>query len=151
MINNFDKDYAFLSNFYDAPIIYEGITYLNSEAAFQAAKTLNLKERQKFSTLNPSQAKKAGRKLDLREDWEEVKNQVMYDICYAKFSSNTHLKLLLMTTKDEELVEGNWWHDNYWGDCSCDKCKDIIGRNELGRILMQIRDNLKKENNYAHV
>lgn len=151
MINNFDKNYAFLSNFYDAPVIYEGITYLNSEAAFQAAKTLDLKERQKFSTLNPSQAKKAGRKLDLREDWEKVKNQVMYDVCYAKFSSNTHLKLLLIATKDEELVEGNWWHDNYWGDCSCDKCKDTIGRNELGRILMQIRDNLKKENNYAHV
>ena len=144
MIASFDKEYSFLSNFYTSKIEYEGLTFLNTEAAFHAQKTLDLTERKEFTMLNPSEAKKKGRRLLLRKDWEEVKDEIMYEINMAKFTQNIDLKKKLLDTNEEELIEGNWWHDNYWGDCSCDKCKEIKGRNTLGNILMRIRKELKK-------
>ena len=143
MINKFDGEYAFLSNFYECPITYDGITYTNSEAAFHAHKTLNEEERKQFAALDPSAAKKLGRKITLRSDWEEVKTKIMYEICLAKFSQNEDLKAKLLATGDEYLEEGNYWHDNCWGNCSCEKCKDITGENRLGKILMEIREELR--------
>lgn len=146
MINDFSKDYFFLSNFYNVYVEYEGIVYCSTEAAFQAAKTLDIAEREKIARMSPSDAKRAGRKLKLRSDWEEIKDKVMYDVCYAKFTSNDSFRLAerLFATGDEELIEGNTWHDNYWGNCTCEKCKDIVGRNQLGKTLMKIRDDLRK-------
>ena len=59
----------------------------------------------------------------------------MYDVCYEKFTNNDalHLKERLLKTGKEELVEGNTWHDNYWGNCTCEKCKNIAGQNKLGK------------------
>lgn len=148
MINSFDKSNSFLSNFFNSPVTYEGIKYLNNEAAFQSAKTMDMNIRKKFATMNPSEAKKTGRQLTLREDWEQIKDKVMYDVCYAKFTQNLNLKTLLLETEEEELVEGNWWHDNYWGNCSCPKCQSIEGKNHLGLILMKIRKQLQGEKNY---
>lgn len=146
MIDSFSESNAFLSNFFDAYLIYEGIIYKSSEAAFQAAKTLDIAERQRIATMTPSQAKKTGRSLQLRTDWEEVKDKVMYDVCRAKFKMNgaLHLEELLLATGDEELVEGNTWHDNYWGNCTCDKCKDIPGKNQLGKTLMKLREDIRE-------
>lgn len=132
IIDNFRGKYYFLSNFFSAKVKYEGITYLNNEAAFQAAKLLN--GREIFKDLNPSEAKKLGRKVSLRPDWEEVKTQVMFDICYAKFKQHPELMKLLLETKNKELVEGNTWGDKIWGVCNG------VGENRLGRILMLIRD-----------
>ena len=76
-INEFRGDYAFLSNFYPAPVSYMGQTYANNEAAFQAQKTLSAREQRKFCIFrmhNPSDAKKLGRDLTLRPDWEKVNN-----------------------------------------------------------------------------
>ena len=142
MINDFSGENAFLSNFFDACLIYEGIIYKSTEAAFQAAKTLDVAERERIAVMTPSQAKRAGRSLQLRSDWEEVKDKVMYDVCRAKFKMNGTLQLeeKLLATGDEELIEGNTWHDNYWGNCTCDKCKDIPGRNQLGKTLMKLRE-----------
>ena len=148
MINVFDGEYAFLSNFYMCDIIYNGLSYKNSESAFHAQKTLDETERKKFVNLNPSDSKKLGRKIDLRNDWEDVKTQIMYEICYAKFSQNQDLKNKLLATGDEYLEEGTYWHDNYWGNCYCEKCKDIKGENKLGIILMKIREELKNDKNY---
>lgn len=148
MINVFDGDYAFLSNFYICDIIYNGLSYKNSESAFHAQKTLDETERKKFINLDPSASKKLGRKIDLRNDWEDVKTQIMYEICYAKFSQNQDLKNKLLATGDEYLEEGTHWHDNYWGNCYCEKCKDIKGENKLGIILMKIREELKNDKNY---
>ena len=147
MIKDFTEKYFFLSNFYNCYLTYEGVVYCSTEAAFQAAKTLDISEREKIARLSPSDAKKAGRRLVLRPDWEDVKDKVMYDVCLAKFTQNDSLKLKerLLATGDEELVEGNTWHDNCWGDCSCDKCKDVIGENRLGKILMKIREELKND------
>ena len=144
MINSFSGPYEFLSNFYNCPVTAWGITYRNSESAFQAQKTKDEEIRKEFSNLNPSQGKLKGRNIELREDWEEVKDSVMYRILKNKFCQNKNLFIKLMNTGDEELIEGNWWHDNYWGDCYCDKCKDIKGQNKLGTLLMNLRDNFKR-------
>lgn len=143
MINSFYDRYDFLSNFYECEVTYNGLTYKNSEAAFHAQKTKNSDERVAFTTLSPSDSKKAGRKIKLRDDWEEVKDQVMYEICYAKFTQNIDLGLRLIATEDEYLEEGNHWHDNCWGNCLCERCKDIPGENRLGKILMRIREEIK--------
>ena len=138
MINSFTGDYYFLSNFYMAPVSYNGWDYTNNEAAFQAQKTKNRSLRfQLFSKANPSEAKAAGRKIDLRPDWEEVKSQIMYEIVQAKFNQNQDLKEKLLATGDEHLEEGNTWHDTYWGVCNGK------GKNKLGKILMQVREELK--------
>jgi len=113
MINVFDGEYAFLSNFYECEVTYNGLSYKNSEAAFHAQKTLDETEREKFINLNPSVSKKLGRKIALRDDWEDVKTKIMYEICYAKFSQNPNLKNKLLATGDEYLEEGTYWHDNY--------------------------------------
>lgn len=145
MIDKFDGEYAFLSNFYDCEVTYKGLTYKNSEAAFHAQKTLNETERKQFTTLNPSESKKMGRKIALRSDWESVKTKIMYEVCYAKFSQNEDLKSKLLATGNEYLEEGTYWHDNCWGNCYCEKCKNIVGENRLGKILMQIREELENE------
>lgn len=147
MIDNFSEKYFFLSNFYNVYVEYDGTVYSSTEAAFQAAKTMDMVERARIARLSPSDAKRAGRRLQLRSDWESVKDKVMYDVCFAKFSANdsSGLRERLLETGDEELVEGNTWHDNYWGNCTCDKCKDIPGRNQLGKTLMRIRDELRSE------
>ena len=138
VINCFEREYAFLSNFYPSPITYEGIKYPTVEAAFQAAKTPDMHMKTAIATVeHPGQAKRMGRKVVLREDWEEIKDQVMEDCLKLKFSDPV-LREKLLATGDEELEEGNWWHDNYWGSCYCSRCGDV-GKNKLGYLLMKIR------------
>lgn len=140
MINSFTGDYYFLSNFYMAPVSYNGWDYTNNEAAFQAQKTKNRRLRfQLFSKASPSEAKAAGRKIDLRSDWEEVKDKVMYEIVLAKFTQNPDLKEKLLATGDEHLEEGNTWGDTTWGTVNG------IGENRLGKILMKVRKELQEE------
>ena len=130
MIDSFRDEYFFLSNFYPVEIKLDGIVYPNAETAFQAQKTLDVEERRKFSMLkNPVQTKRLGRKVKLRDDWEEVKLEIMTEIVSQKFLQHPHLIEMLLQTGDEELVEGN-----KWGVC---KGKS---ENHLGKILMKIRD-----------
>lgn len=146
---SFSGEYEFLSNFAPISFYYKGIRYLNSEAAFQSEKyvgnteeeTLEYREKH-FSKASPSQAKKLGRSIDLRSDWEDVKDEVMLDIVRAKFDQNKYWAKKLMETYDKYLEEGNWWHDNYWGVCYCEKCQDIRAKNKLGKILMKVRKEL---------
>lgn len=138
MILSFRDEYFFLSNFYPVEIKLDGIVYPNAEAAFQAQKTMDVEEHRKFSMLkNPVQAKRLGRKVKLRDDWEEVKLDIMTEVVSQKFLQHPHLIEMLLQTGDEELVEGNKWGDRFWGVC---KGK---GENHLGKILMKIRDAYK--------
>lgn len=149
MILNFCGPYQFLSNFYDSPVTLEGLVYRNAEAAFQSCKVLEKKDREDFVNLSPPQAKLLGRNVALRPDWDEVKDNFMLQIVTNKFTSNPDLTKKLLETGDELLEEGNWWHDNYWGVCSCKRCQvkniSISQCNHLGKILMQVREHLKLE------
>lgn len=141
MIDSFRGSYAFLSNFYECDVTYNNLTFKSSEAAFHAQKS---PERAKeFINLNPTEAKKLGRQVNLRSDWESIKYDLMKDIVDAKFSQNPSLKSKLLATGDEELVEGNWWNDTYWGVCT-NKKYDHVGQNNLGKILMEIRNKFKE-------
>lgn len=151
-IDKFTEKYFFLSNFFMCPIVYEDILYPSAEHAYQAAKTLDIAHRLKISKLETAgQAKREGNSesLVLRADWEQVKDKVMYDVCKLKFA-NPKLKKAHLNTKDAHLIEGNTWHDNYWGVCRCGNCpKDkrqpVEKQNHLGKILMQIREESKLE------
>ena len=139
MIDKFDGKYAFLSNFYSSPIqpFDDGILYPTVEHAFQAQKTLNISIRKEIAAQpTPGKAKAIGRNIILRSDWRDIRIQVMYRALKAKFK-DTELAQKLLSTGNEKLVEGNWWGDKYWGVC------DGIGENNLGELLMKIREELK--------
>lgn len=135
-IRKFIDAYAFLSNFYHSPVKYRNLIYLNAEAAFQAQKESCEKDKEQYTRMNPAQAKLVGRNCNLREDWEEIKEQTMYEIVKAKFTQNKALARLLLATGDAYLEEGNWWHDTTWGVCNG------VGENKLGKILMRVREEL---------
>ena len=136
-INSFKGDYAFLSNFFPAPTIHDGILYNCSEGAYAAAKSMDLMERIKFITLNGAQSKKLGQVIKCREDWKEVRVKVMCAVVLDKFERNPALRKLLIDTGDTMLIEGNYWHDTFWGVCNG------VGTNHLGIILMEVREMLK--------
>lgn len=134
-ITSFRGDYDFLSNFYEAPVTYGGLRYLNSEAAFQAQKCLTEEEKQAFTALTAPKAKRLGRQVALRPDWEDVKYGFMEEIVRAKFQQHPELAARLAATRGRRLIEGNTWHDTCWGvDAATGK-----GENRLGRILMEVR------------
>lgn len=139
MICQFKDDYYFMSNFYPFNLIYNGIEYQNTEAAFQAQKCKYLPERNQFSKLNPSEAKRLGRHVELRPDWEQVKDGIMFNIVLTKFSSDEYLAFKLLETGEKELMEGNTWNDTYWGV----DLDTMQGKNKLGLILMKVRDVLR--------
>lgn len=136
-IKGFFEDYRYLSNYHECKVGYDGEIYTSSEAAYQAAKTLNKVEREPFTKMTPSESKKAGQKVTLRSDWEEVKNQIMEEILYDKFLRNQDIKTKLLETGEKYLEETNWWNDCYWGVCLGH------GRNMLGLTLMKVREALK--------
>lgn len=139
MINRFSEEYSFLSNMYPCEIEYEGIVYPSVEHAYVAAKTGSLTWRLEVLKCDtPKKAKKLGKKLPLRDDWEDVKLEVMIILVLQKFSKHDELKKMLLATGNRELIEGNWWNDRYWGVCNG------IGQNYLGKILMEVRDLLRK-------
>ena len=149
MIDCFDGHWAFLSNFYWNEIEFEDITYPTNEHFFQAMKTLDIDERRAIANCRtPGQAKRMGRRVALRSDWEVVKESVMLEGLCLKFADE-QLADWLLETGDEELVEGTTWHDNEWGNCSCPKCAHIEGKNKLGRLLMIVRDMIKDERGLA--
>jgi hypothetical protein len=140
-INCFDgTEYEFLSNFHPAQVIHNGFFYSSTEAAYQASKSLDPKVWERFATFDePNYAKRMGQKIKCRDDWPEVKYQIMYDLVKQKFMRHPKLAKQLLDTGDAILIEGNWWHDTEWGVCNCKACGNV-GQNWLGRILMMVRE-----------
>lgn len=137
MIDSFSGEYHFLSNFSAAEVWLDGVSYASVEHAYQAAKTDSTSARRRIQTAKtPNEAKRLGRAVKLREDWEEIKLEVMYQLVRQKFRQHPSYSSYLLKTEDEELVEGNWWGDTYWGVCNG------TGENHLGKILMRIREEL---------
>ena len=141
MINSFKDEYRFLSNFWPALVEFEDNVYPSVEHAYQAAKTLDQDYRERiYFAPTPSVAKILGRQAPLREDWEEVKIDIMRNLLVQKFSI-FELKSKLLATGNEELIEGNWWGDTFWGVCNG------VGHNMLGKLLMEIREEIRNDIN----
>lgn len=136
MIDRFDGSFRWLSNFYPCDVPYEDMIYPSAEHAFVAAKTEDHTLRLKIQEIEtPGWAKKFGRKLELRPNWNDIRIEEMRNIVSAKFEHNPWLMDKLLDTSPHELVEGSYWNDRFWG-------KDLAGygENNLGKILMKIRD-----------
>jgi len=142
VIDSFSGKYRFLSNFYLIPVIHEDIKYPSVEHAFQAAKTTNIEFRKAtFLDGKADRAKILGFRLTLREDWEQIKIQVMYDCVKSKFIINKPLREMLLATGTAKLIEGNTWGDKFWG--AVKENNKWVGGNYLGKILMKVRKELR--------
>ena len=139
-IIEFKNKYYFLSNFFPSPIVIGGFEYSTVEHWYQANKTTDRAEFNKIrKALTPGLAKRLGRRSSLRSNWKEIRDQIMFFGVFNKFLQNPELAEKLIETGCMPLVEGNTWHDNYWGQCFCEKCRVIRGQNKLGRILESVR------------
>ena len=137
-IDRFTGEYRWLSNFWPTIVWYNGEMYGSVEHAYQAAKTLDTADRAWIRSLSsPWAAKRAGRSVVLRKDWETYRLAIMYELVRHKFEDDDGLRAKLLATGDAELVEGNHWGDTFWGVCGGK------GRNELGKILMRVRGELR--------
>lgn len=138
-IQEFSGAFRFLSNFYPAPFFWRGFAWENSEAAYQAAKSVDLADWAALQKMTAGQAKKYGRTLSLRSDWEAIKFSVMAEICAEKFRQNPSLLASLKGTGFAYLEEGNTWGDREWGVCPPGSGN---GKNMLGLVLMALRSTL---------
>lgn len=134
-ITNFDDEHLFLSNFYESKIVYKGLEFESSEAAYQSQK--DPQREGEFIHLKPMDAKNLARKVTIREDWDHVKDLIMEMIVREKFNQNKDLAQKLIQTGNATLIEGNYWKDTYWG------VYQNVGKNKLGKILMKVRKELQ--------
>jgi len=134
--------FRFLSNFFPVPngVHYEGLTYFSVEHAYQAAKWPQNK-RDEFTRCSASRAKKLGKQAPdfNNKEWDNKKYKIMVELCIQKFLYNNDLKEMLLATGDAYLEETNSWGDMWWG-CN----EDGEGKNNLGKILMGIRDTIRQ-------
>jgi len=138
MIDSFSGKYDFLSNFYPHPVTVAGLTYPTNEHAYQAMKSSSRTVREHIAAAaSPGQAKRMGRHLELKTDWNIERLYVMELLVDMKFN-DPDLRWRLIETDAHTLIEGNTWGDTFWGVCNG------VGENHLGRILERKR---KKEIN----
>jgi ribA/ribD-fused uncharacterized protein len=147
LIEKFTGQYRFLSNFWICDIFFvpahldcnEMFHAISVEHAFQAMKAASVEDvRSVLACETPGDAKHKGKEIKLRSGWDKIKNAEMEALLYKKFQI-PELKMSLMLTTGAELIEGNSWGDTYWGVCAG------IGQNNLGKLLMKIRDKVIKE------
>lgn len=137
MIAEFQGQYRWLSNFWMCSVDYNGFTYKSVEHAYQAAKATNVIEHDWVAEApTPGEAKRRGKQVKMVGNFDDIKDTIMYELVLAKFSQNRGLNEKLLNTGSEELVEGNYWNDTYWGVCRGK------GQNKLGKILMAVRSEL---------
>ena len=146
IINIFGDEYEFLSNFYYSIMEDNDIIYTTNEHYYQSMKCQNedpMKQRI-IKAKGPGEAKRLGQKVELIEDWDKLKCYFMYKGLQLKFK-NPVLRKKLIDTGNNILIEGNHHHDNLWGDCFCNnlECSTINGKNWLGNLLMDLREELK--------
>lgn len=138
-ITKFKGQYFFLSNFSPSLLNINGITFGTVEHYYQAMKATCYEDYLAISLApTPGNAKKLGNKIQIRPDWNKIKDSIMSYAIYTKFSQKI-LQMQLLSTHNEELIEGNYWGDTYWGVYE----KTGIGENKLGKILMEVREYYK--------
>ena len=136
-IVEFTGKYDFLSNFYNHPLVLDGVKYNNAEAAFQAQSAADEGSKRKFARLSGIKAKAYGRRIVHRDDWDEhTQDSIMRDVLAAKFKDK-ELAEKLCNTGDEKLINANQFRDDYWGVTMRG------GHNKLGLMLMELRDKLQ--------
>jgi ribA/ribD-fused uncharacterized protein len=142
MIDSFTGPHRFLSNFFPSPINWGPgeVVFPTVEHGFVWHKTTDPLLRETILLIpTPGRVKRFGRKLEIRPDWEDIKLKVMRELVFEKFNhSLPELPMMLLITGERELVEGNHWGDTFWGVC------DGVGHNHLGRILMDVRKELRR-------
>lgn len=141
----FKDEYDKFSNFYPVIIYYEDREYPSIEHAYVASKSKDELFRKRIAELPPEDAGKAkslGRKIKLRPNFDLMKVPLMQKFVIQKFRYDKFKRLLLMTGS-AYIEEGNYWHDNFWGNCYCKKCEDIEGKNKLGKLIMKDRNLIK--------
>lgn len=138
MIAELTGKYRFLSNFWSCVIEWEGRVYPSVENAYQACKCADLRDREKFFYNKASDAKRLGKVIRMRPDWDSSRLEVMYQLVRVKFE-DSKLADMLLATGVEDIQEGNWWGDTFWGTVNGK------GENHLGKILMRVRHELYSE------
>lgn len=133
VIKGFFEKYRFLSNYDASPVFFEGLLYPCVENAYQAAKCYMEHDRKRFLTISPAEAKKLGNAIPLRDDWEQVKYDIMLALVFEKFWRHPDKRRALLETGNRYLEETNHWNDRTWGVCNG------VGTNWLGDILMKVR------------
>lgn len=148
MITKFEGRWSFLSNFYACSIEHQGIKYPSVEHFYVAMKVNDQQLingvyytpgdfREMISKIKSAgQVKKIGSKVKLRTGWDEKKLEFMNWAIREKFKDEK-LASLLLSTGEQELIEGNFWKDYFWGVCNGK------GENHLGKILMEVRNELR--------
>jgi len=133
------------SNFQPFNITYKEVVYKSVEHLYQAMKFRDEEHQQMVAGCNTAAAaKKTARTLSefVREDWDQLKLDLMRIALSYKFAPGTPYHDQLMATEGE-IIEDNSWDDNFWGNCFCEKCRNIEGLNHLGKMLMEIRENYR--------
>lgn len=143
-ILEFSGENEWLSNHYvgEDPIYYDNIAFPTVEHAYVYAKTIIPEEQEILlaasKVLSAKQMKILGKDITLREDWEEIKVPLMLGFTRQKYLNLT-LRQKLLNTEDCLIVEGNWWHDYFWGMCNGK------GKNVLGQLIMQVRQEISSD------
>lgn len=153
IIHGFEGKYSYLSNFYACQTKYDKtLSHYNmfptSEHAYQAMKATTLEDADAIAFAGtPDEAKKVAHKVATRKDWDDIKENVMLEIVRSKFENPLLRQRLILTAAEgyEGFCEDNYWHDNFWGNCTCEKCKNIIGQNKLGLTLARVRQEIMDE------
>jgi ribA/ribD-fused uncharacterized protein len=144
MIASFQGTHHFLSNFYLVDVDYEGMKYPSVEHAYQAAKTVDLLQREIIASARTAgAAKRLGRRVIMRPNWDRVKIHIMTQLVMYKFSASVPAPTLvgmLLSTHPHRLIEGNTWGDRFWGAVYNHATEIWEGQNHLGIILMDVRE-----------
>lgn len=138
-IKGFFGQYRFLSNFWPCRIAMLGHWFESTEAAYQAAKCADKEDYKKFVGISANEAKKLGRTIKLRDDWNKQRVPVMRSFLKQKFAPGSSLANQLLGTGEAYLEETNTWRDRFWGVFEGE------GENNLGKLLMEIREELKEK------
>lgn len=135
-ILGFKDEYRWLSNFAECSVEFDGDFYTTVEHAYCAAKTFDPVLRKEIRSLSAGQAKRFASKFTLIPDWDTIRLAVMWYLLKQKYHQEPY-KSLLLATGDAFIEETNWWGDTFWGVC------EGVGQNNLGKMIMEIRKELK--------
>lgn len=146
-VKGFFEEYNFLSNFYLCEVIHNDRVFPSSEHAFMFSKLPDTANHDYAYALvvrmSPGQVKRWGRSITLREDWNDIRLRVMEEVVEAKFRDNPIIREKLLALEGYYLEETNSWNDRFWGVCRGE------GENNLGKILMRVRDRLLLEQTFG--